>query len=399
METTTPIPEDSPTQNKLFVAVFCALLVLPLAGSFLPLDPHKIEGDDVDLITQEAKKTPTGLLGTWTRKIKSDYGFRGSLLLMHGLLEYHILHTNQNGVLFGQNGWKFMNRQLGLEYAQNIEPLTSKQINTHTAQMKLRLELCRSVGADYVRVVAPSKATVYREHLPAWVKPLHEKSRLDQLLTQSEPWVSNVMPDLRKSLQEAKAVQQLYFYADSHWKTAGALVGLNAVYNNLNARSTRYYRPIIPADFPELSYDELPDLIRFMGIFTAYKEQNVYPQFPYHEQNQAVYQFPDQLPEGSVSHFWKTWGKPYDQGGYTTYSWNADPATPHKRCVLVGDSFAEYWPPLLKHEFQEVVFIHHRELPISSEWFEEFKPDVLMDFFVERKLMGEPFPLFDVELQ
>lgn len=397
MKSLTAPPQPSTAQNTLFIVVFCALLFLPLAGSFLPLDPNKIEGDDVDLVTQESTKNDGSFAGTLIRKMKSDYGFRGSLLYLHGLLEYSVLHTNQNGVLFGQNGWKFMNRQQVLEYAQNAEPLSDKQVEAHTAQLKWRLELCRSVGADYVRVIAPNKATIYSEHLPGWVKPLHQQSRLDQLLEQSEPWVTDVMPDLRPPLLEAKKTQQLYFYSDSHWKTAGAIVGLNSVYANLNSRSTRVYHAINPADYPVLSFEALPDLIRFMGIFTAFKERNEYPKFPYLDQNQAVYQFPDQLPEGSEARFWSTWGKPYEEGGYSTYSWNSDPTTPHQRCVLVGDSFAEYWPPLLKNEFQEVVFIHHRELPISTEWFREFKPDVLMDFMVERKLMGEPYRLFDTE--
>lgn len=346
---------------------------------------------------KEQAQIDSGFLGKASHIMKTRYGFRGTLLRLHGLLEWYVLRTNQNGVLIGRDGWNFLSREGMMDYIQRTEPLTQTQISTVAKQVEFRQAFCASIGTDYVRIFAPNKSTIYSEYLPEWVNHARDQSRLDQLLHGTPADVVKWLPDLRPPLIKEKANRQLYFKNDSHWNSSGALVVLNATYEHLNQTSTRVYHPINEADYEPLRYKKEPDLNRFMGLIKGFEEEDSVPLLPHVAENKFVYNFPDKVPAESNARFWKTWGKPYEEGGYTTYAWNPDPATPHKRCVLVGDSFAEYWPPLLKNEFQEVVFIHERELPISSAWFREFQPDVLLDFSVERKLMGAPKPVFDHE--
>jgi alginate O-acetyltransferase complex protein AlgJ len=370
----------------LIVSVL-SILMAPSVCKFLGIEPHPIKGDRVAFLSSQ-KKAESSWEGFKVR-LSSDYGLRGSLLNANGLLEERLIKTNQNGVMFGKEDWKFMNREGLLEYTQRLEPLTPIGIENVLQQLQINLSICKQYGVDYVRVIAPEKSTIYPEYLPIWVQPAFSESRFEQLLATQSSVIYTVLPDTRIQLLNVKMDYQVYFKADSHWNSRGAVATLNTIYNHLNTVGLHDY-PFIEWDaFEEKCYSMEPDLYRFMGLFSGYEAIDCLPNFPHFKENTIVYNFPEQV-LSEHARFPRTLLDYSENFRYTTYAWNPEERVRDRRVVLVGDSFAEYLPPLLKHHFSEVIFIHERELPIPEKWLERFEPQLLIELSAERKLLSPP---------
>ncbi|MDX1971761.1 MAG: hypothetical protein SFY68_04430 [Candidatus Sumerlaeia bacterium] len=381
--------------NMILVVCFLAILTAPSVCNFLGIEPHPIQGDRVAFL--HARPISESSWEKLKSNIGGDYGLRGTLLYAHGLLEDHLLKTNQNGVLFGKEGWKFMNREGVLEYTQRVQPYTPQDIMIVLQQLQTNQGICRRYDVDYVRCIAPNKSTIYPEYLPDWVEGAHPQSRFEQLLASDNSIVEELLPDTRIPLLEEKVRHQVYFKADSHWNSRGAVVTLNTLYNHLNSYGIHEY-PFIEWDsFEEKCYLMEPDLHRFMGLFSGYEATDCLPGFPHFEENPIVYNFPESVSSDSGARFPQTVKEFSNKLRYTTYAWNPAANVKNRRVVLVGDSFAEYLPPLLKHHFSEVVFIHERELPIPELLLERFEPQLLIELSAERKLLSPPHKLFSSE--
>src|SRR5262249_29117353 len=75
--------------------------------------------------------------------------------------------------------------------------------------------------------------SVYPEHLPASVRRVGSKTRLDQLVEREQRPGGVPLLDLRGPLREAKARERVFHRTDTHWNERGAFAAYQAVGNAL----------------------------------------------------------------------------------------------------------------------------------------------------------------------
>lgn len=173
---------------------------------------------------EESKKTAAILVN------KRLYNFDIPLRWVNGLLYKIGISTDSAQVVIGQDHWLY----LGDRYEQTISvkrrgPVPGQRA---VAQSIARAATCwarwlQEKGVrDYRVMLAPDKATVYRERLPGWAQP-SAVSATDILM---EAVGSERYVDLRGHLADARLtrLEPIYYRTDTHWNDLGAWVAFQA---------------------------------------------------------------------------------------------------------------------------------------------------------------------------
>src|SRR5207237_584545 len=148
-------------------------------------------------------------------------------------------------------------------------------------ELERRRQFLAARGIAYVVTVAPDKATIYPEHLPAWMQRLPGPTPLDRATTLLHRDPALRFVDLRPLLIAAKRDRQVYYRTDSHWNYLGAIVASDALLGEVQrALGTARLPRIAPPDVPpyEDGVDRYRgDLARMLGVTTRYDEPDVAP--------------------------------------------------------------------------------------------------------------------------
>jgi hypothetical protein len=136
-------------------------------------------------------------------------------------------------VIIGTQGWLYYTDGLddnmgGSHYSDN--DLAVMQKNVDHIQSLLQAQ-----GIPLLVVLAPDKASVYPEYLPAYVQRISPETRSDQLVGYFREHASTPLLDLRLPLVAAKAQGQLYFRTDTHWTNLGGYFGWREIRTRLSA--------------------------------------------------------------------------------------------------------------------------------------------------------------------
>ena len=129
-------------------------------------------------------------------------------------------------VVLGNGGWLYYTGAAGDRildrYVRGRDPFTHAELEGWRTYLVERTRRYRGLGARYVFVIAPNKASVYPEHLPDWIGPRVAPTRLDQLVAHMKSTPEVTVIDLRATLRAAKLASVVYYKADTHWNTRGA---------------------------------------------------------------------------------------------------------------------------------------------------------------------------------
>ena len=280
-------------------------------------------------------------------------------------------------VLISDNGWLFLNGDKGDfvdVYHRNIKPLTGAEISTIHDEMSKRRDWIANWGGKTLFLVVPNKDTIYPERLPRWLQqPVKPGSRFDQWsgIFDQDPSLNHI--DLRHALFAAKRRQIIYFRSDSHWNFDGAYVG----YLELAHALQRWFPDIAPSTKPvnPAAKGYRGDLAQMLSIDGRFDEQ-------------------DQAGYGDMATRTETTLKcarpaPPVSGGIAipekseplVFECN-NPRLPS--AVVIRDSMAIGWIPLLPDNFRRVVFMFNW-FP-AADVIEREKPDVVIFENVERTL-------------
>ncbi len=224
-------------QKQLTVQAGMGLLFLPWL--FLPL---------LNVVLPSAFPTPTSVPpgnqtdGTfhrsppWQRALlragldfEKGFPLRQPLLTLHNSLRVAVLGVSPvDKVVLGREGWLYLAKdlddELPLAYHRRVAPFTNQELRAWKEVLEENQSALSRRGIAYLFVVAANKETIYPEHLPRWVRPLHPMSRLDQLVRYLENHSRVALVDLRRPLWQGKGSQLLYYRNDTHWNPAGAFL-------------------------------------------------------------------------------------------------------------------------------------------------------------------------------
>jgi hypothetical protein len=290
---------------------------------------------------------------------------RSTFIQTKGAIERQIFEQNRNReVDLGPDGWLFYRNSYGLRDGQDGDRYTPERVDYALESLRryLAWQTTGQTRAQLRLAIAPSKHTLYPEHLPAAArrdlsKTQPSRDRLHRAFIDSN---DPRLIDLWSTYRQAKSQipQRLYYREDTHHTPRGALLMVEAIVNAFAPQRFATARLMArPGDRVEIG-----DLRRMLGFTLGLND----PSDPVYGLERP------RIGEAGVE---------TDRGRFATiadaiaqdqvlrdqhrrfvlnYRSGGDPLLPG-RTLVVGDSFMH--PLALGPFFESAEFYHHNVLP------------------------------------
>lgn len=358
------------------IAVFLAVIGLPLAGTFVDNRFNK-NNDMRPLAAFPAVGFKSSVLKAFPGNFESywsdHFGFRGALIQALRVVRLRWLHTPTFAqVLVGQTSWLYyVMLQPGLDYSTS-RPFTEAELEGWRRVLEHRRDWLERRGCRYLLFIPPDKQTIYPEDLDPLYRPSQGASRLDQLLDYLRSHRVRVeILDIRQPLLQAKQRERLYHRTDSHWNDRGAFIG----YQQLAGVLAKWFPSIHPT--PRDAFAEVEqsgtggDLAQMLSLQEWNHEQwlKLEPRKP----RKARMIWDGIAPPAHVA-----------DSMAPPFAVECDDAR-LPRAVVFHDSFFLALAPMLAEHFRRAVCIWHDDF--HPDVVEREHPDVVVHELVERKLM------------
>lgn len=370
-------------RKLLFVASLFSFSLLALP-SLISL--RQLPGDDIT-IHEQRRLHPFPTLGTssdWLNFPKAfenyfgdRFGGRQTLtsVYRHLMIKW-FGRSPVKKVLMADKGWLFLTGETGDAidlYHRNVKPFSAEELTTIHEEIASRSEWVASWGGKSLFVLVPNKETIYPEQLPPlYQQQANPQSRYDQWseIFANDPSLSNI--DLRPILTAAKQKGLVYYRSDSHWNLDGAYIGYQAMGNVL-----QYWFPsVVPVDRPAATTGGdafRGDLAKMLAVGDWFDEPDQDDYLNVQDDSLRKCAKSVSLPAGGLD--------VSEKSALSVFECN-NPKLP--TAVLVRDSMANRWLPLLPDNFRRLVVMYNW-YP-DAEVIAREKPDVVIFENVERSL-------------
>jgi alginate O-acetyltransferase complex protein AlgJ len=361
--------------SRVLAVVYVAALFVPLLGTWRHWDPggqfqenrrlspppeFPINYNDVVVYADQ-----------WLNFYRDHFGFRNTLIRAVAIARLRGLAEDFDGhVLIGKKGWLFYrpDGDPDLLAFRGLNPLSEAQLDAWQQLLERRNAALSARGIAFLVVIPPDKQTIYPEFLPDSAAVLVPRSHLDQIIDRFRRTHSRVrIVDLRPALMAAKASALLYYKTDSHWNDLGAYCAYRAIIDALNQIPFKWrFTPQPRADFiARSSLFARGDL----AMITHTSRQFTETSFTLTPKILSLIPPVAEKPGGIV------------------INGTSDSTLP--RLVLIRDSFARALILMLGPHFNRPLYDHQTQ-EIDPDLYEQEKPDIVIDEFVERFLYGAP---------
>jgi alginate O-acetyltransferase complex protein AlgJ len=356
--------------NRLLVALFAALISLPLAANIAGVDGADAVAENRELApfprvhaSWQAIADFGPALSAW---FDDHFGFRSTLVRWYGESRLFGLGVSPTpAVVKGRDGWFFYGDDKAIEDYANVEALTEGEVENWRQAVVRARDWLRARGIAYVFTIAPDKHVVYGDEMPRAIARVGDLSRADQIFTALQD--TGLAIDVRPRLYEARTRERIYFKTDTHWNDRGAFVAYQQIIGAVRAR--------IPGTPPAWSRDDFEpaertieglDLAGMMGLTRALHEVDL-PLVPRRQRRFQVVEPKDVSAPGAEGYI------------VTTID---DPSLP--RAVIFRDSFMSRLVPFLSEHFSRAVYLWQNDF--DSDIVTKERPDVVIQEIVGRHL-------------
>jgi len=360
--------------DLLVVAVFLAILWLPLADSLFLLDPAPKTTENRELTHFPSFSLSFNYIEKLWRSARhygDFFGFRNSLVRWHNRLELDLwgkkLLTGQ--VVRGNVGWLYLGWPEALVTWRNADLGTDMDLAAFKTTLEERRDWLLGQGIQYLFVVVPDKETVYPEFYPEGFEKLAIESRLDRLVSFLNRESDVHVLDLRTALLDAKGIGRVYYRTDTHWNDLGALVGTREIALALAAALPGISIPCLD-DYEPVKSTYAGDLARMLSLSDILRED--------------VFRLRRLVPISAIVSREGLGANP--QNGFL-FAVDREDASGLPRAVVVGDSFAEGLTQFAPVCFRRTVFVYSPTFEaFASQLVAQERPDVVVQLIVERNL-------------
>lgn len=285
-------------QGKLYSSVLAFIFCLLLAGPFI----------DKQLgITDGMKNTEKRLLARksdfsigklfsypaiYTEYFNDRFGFRKGLIFLNNYFKVKYLKTSPipDKLIIGKENWLYSAESVRRFKSDVL--YTDEQLATIAKNLVAKKLEIEQMGKKFYITIAPKKATVYPEYLPASVSKVNLVSKLDQVIEYLHKNTSIRVIDYREELMEAKKKYRIYYKHDTHWNTIGAFVGYNKIFKVIS----RDFKGLEPAPLSNYTlrnakyFREEGDLELMLAISRVMEEpeSDLFPKVAYKAREQKV---------------------------------------------------------------------------------------------------------------
>jgi len=314
-----------------------------------------------------------------------NFGFRDDLVRIHNYLMVFLLKTSPDKhFIIGRDGWIFDNWQDSVDYYRGIKPFTREQLHTWRQVLETRKNQLDRLGIKYLVVVIPNKHTIYPEFLPQSLNRVSGISRLDQLLRYLGTDSGVTVLDLRGPLFSAKDKGLLYGTTDSHWNDLGVFSAYREIIRKLSIWFPQLHALPRKAFETRIVIEKGGDVARILGLEDVMGEKQpvLTPLHPLEKKS------------GTLDVYWRYMlaGR-----GWPIVLENAGSKLPS--AVIFHDSFVyPFMRELLSEHFRRVVFVGQSKkwvMKFDLDFIKKEHPDVVIEMFVERRLMSPELWGFD----
>lgn len=355
-----PVRHLAPWAGRLLVTLFVVAIALPGLATGLGLG-QETPGN-------EAETTGTSLMAraAW---FDAHFAFRDRFVQAQSWLRYQLLGVSSLATVWkGRDGWWFLADDGGVEAMLNEQPFTPSELETWRETLQHTRDFLATRGIAHVFVVAPDKATIYPEGLPAGLHPRPAPTRTDQLVDELRARSTVTVVDLRDGLLAARGGgAPLFHRTDTHWNDVGAAVGYRQILHALAGRVPGLPPAVGPEGFAlapvAASGADLATMLRLEGTLTE-DDQRLAPNRP--RRARLI------EPSGDAKRF----------AVPRVVTVVDDPGLP--RAVVYRDSFGSALVPFLAEHFSRMVTLW--EYDVVPATVREEQPQVVIQQWVGRRL-------------
>lgn len=312
-----------------------------------------------------------------------NFPFREAAIATDSALRFQGLGVEwKNRVSMGSDGWLFLRETRQHAPVSLPAPdFTDDELEAWIKVFRDRQAAAEANGAEYVVVIAPNKATIYRDKRPSTLAHHQPDSRLQALQSaMTEQGISFV--DLVDVLTEARReVPDIYYRTDTHWNAIGAKYAAQEILSNLNiptaaSLSTDRFNDGVTEETEPFT----GDLLRLLGAvgFTREHWVKCEPTDGFSWQRR------------DFSHDANSRVPDYMQAFATEI-----PNSNLPRTLVFRDSFTLDLQPFLSEGFSRAVYVWGYSIDVDV--VEAEQPDVVLDVFVERRLTSPTPPAFKAD--
>lgn len=357
--------------ERLSIALFLAVIVLPLAGKLLPTE-------GAFALTENRRPAPfpvielgrpgwgyslTSFPRRFERYWNDSFAFRWYLIRAHSLAKLALGVSPSPKALVGRDGYLFYAAEQSVDYYRGTKPFAADDLARWRDDLDDRRRWLAQRGIRYLVVVAPNKETIYGEFMPESLSKVRSDSRLDQLLAYLATDATIDVVDLRGPLSRAKPNQRVYHKTDTHWNDAGAMVAARTIL----ARVKEWFPDTDAGAFAGVLHARNAgggDLARILALEDRFPEER-FDWTP--EPGAAARKIAPSAPSArDISVF-------------------ACASCAGPKVVMNHDSFGDSLAPFLAQRFRRTVLVEGTRL--DQALIERERPDLVIQEFVERALM------------
>jgi hypothetical protein len=367
-----PAPATHPRRDALLVVSF--VLTLVAFACFDPLHGRQLHWENRTPAPWPRLELRRDWFARFDAAFSDRFASRNMLIaLEHAIAVVGFRSSPVGNVVLGRDGWLYFAGEDGHaldRHFRGVLPFPDDLVHGLRDELERRRQYLAARGIGYIVTVAPDKATIYPEHLPAWIEHMHGPTPFDRAaaLLRQDPALRFI--DLRPLLLDAKKHGQVYYRTDSHWNYLAAIVAYRAIMGEVQ-------RIVGKERLPSIAAPEMPpyvegldryrgDLARMLGVWTRYDE-------------------PDFAPFGKIlADPSRRCARRIDGGKDEGFEIYVCDRAPNLRAVVYRDSMAIPLIPLLSENFRRVVYVSSRKL--DPALIEREHPDVVIEEFVERSL-------------
>jgi alginate O-acetyltransferase complex protein AlgJ len=366
------------TFNVLMIAIFVTLLWLPNIDSVFNIAPRWTNTEHRALTKLPEWKWDWQSVRNFNNKFVKyfidNFGFRSLLIRWNSLFKLRLLKVDQfPKVLVGRDDWLYLIKDdegnNALDYYRAARPFAgNKDIERWVRPLVELNEYLRMRGVRLLVLFAPMKTRIYPEYIPAYLRPVREVTRLDQLMAYIKGNTDLDAIDLGQSILEGKKKHRVFFKHDVHWNGYGAFYA----YRTIATRLGRYFNELPARTLGDYKVKEETfhggDLASMLGLGDRFSEKNfiLVPEF-----RRKARKLPD----------------PYSVKSSRFTEIFETPGSGLPRAVVFHDSFFNFLKPFLAEDFSRMAcFQSYGRVDLSV--IRREKPNIviceLVESFVEK---------------
>ena len=358
-------------RHRILIAAFLASLLVPgLLAVLAPLSALLPKTPQVPLLRSSSMRS---FPQRFEQFFESHLGGRHALVAVdHAIYYWGFAMSPTDAVIVGEQGWAFLNQDY-MPQSLAGEPFAQGQLEQWLAVFKDAQRFVATWKGQLLVVVAPNKASIYPEYLPASIKSARGVPRLDKFNRKLVAEGIEVL-DLRPAMAAAKSRAPTHCKFDTHWNGWGALVATREIAKSISAMTSKPVRFDLGA-FEFVSKPYVGDLASMMVIEPFVNNTTHLP----------VARIPMakrlDLPTQQIA----AGGPVWNEGALAFSSQNKDGPT-----VLVHhDSFGLPLVNVLPHVLGDSVWLYFTR-SFNHAALSRTKPDVVVYLIAERYLHQDP---------